>query len=229
MILDKMESFALLKHYEIRAVRAKHVDSAEDAIAFAERRNAPDPRFLPIVLHANEPEAEPSIPAAGEHPLKTEEAIRHAYAELVHRVGAGERRIWAHEAVEPGSEIAISGRTDEAKGKVVSLQSATHSVERMLPINAAAAEALAENFEGYHHRGSREQTRRMIEYLLERVSELFEQTPITAFRLTMRLHENSYTVLDASMTSPKAVHLRPRLDPRAHDRKGDDFHPAGRQ
>jgi len=228
MIFDTIDSFKALKHYGIRVARSAFVDSAEDAIAFAERRNARDPRFMPIVLRSIVPGAPGNAESApAEAPLRTEPAIRQAYGHLV-QVGTN-GKILAQAVTDPGTDITIVGRTKEALGKAIALHSATHSIERMIPLDPAGAEVLALNFQGYHHRGSSEKARRMLEHLLVRVSAFFETSGVTDFRLMVRTHENSYTVLDASMTSPKGLHFKERLDPRAHDRKGDEYHPAGLQ
>ena len=130
----------------------------------------------------------------------------------------------AKAATVPGEDITIVGRTDES-AKKIALQSATHVVERLIPLESAGAETMALEFRGHHHAGTSEQARRMLEHLLGRVSVLFEDSGVTAFRLGVRLHGNSYTVLDVSMTAPKALHFRERLTPHAHDRKGEGFHP----
>lgn len=215
MIIDTIEGFKALKHYGIHVARSKFVDSAQDAVAFAERRTAKDPRFMPIVLRG-----------AGS-PLHTEDAVRKAYDRLVQAGAHG--NILAQTVTDPGTDITIAGRTEETEGKIIALRSATHGVERMIPLDSGGAEMLVLNFQGYHHHGSSERGRRMLEHLLIRVSTFFEHSGVTEFQLAVRLHENSYTVLDASMTSPKPLHLKARLDPRAHDRKGDDYRPAGRQ
>ncbi len=228
MIIDTIEAFKALKQHGIRVARSTFADSAEDAIAFAERRTARDPRFMPIVLRNIVPGTQgntESTPA--ESPLRTEDAVRQAYGHLV-QVGTN-GKILAQAITNPGTDITIVGRTNEACGKTIALHSATHSVERMIPLDSVGAEALALNFQGYHHRGSSEKERRMLEHLLVRVSAFFETSGVTDFRLVVRMHENSYTVLDASMRSPKALHFKERLDPRAHDRKGDEYHPAGLQ
>jgi hypothetical protein len=69
----------------------------------------------------------------------------------------------------------------------------------------------------------------MIEHVLLRVSTLFEDAGVSDFALTVRLHENSYTVVDAWMKAPARLHLKERLDRHAHDRKAEDYHPAGRE
>jgi hypothetical protein len=88
---------------------------------------------------------------------------------------------------------------------------------------------LASNYESYGHHGSRESTRRMLEHLLLRVSDFFEETGVDEFRLDVRLHENEYTVLDATMTSARTLHVKPRLGKHAHDdRIGEEYRARGR-
>jgi hypothetical protein len=228
MTIDAIEAFEALTHYGIRVARSKFVDCAEDAIAFAERRTARDPRFMPIVLRSMLSGAQSGVESAGaKSALRTEDAIRQAYEALV-QGGAG-RRILAQAVADPGTDITIAGLTKEASGKILALHSATHSVERMIPLDSAGAEALASNFQGHHHHGSSEKARRMLEHLLIRTAAFFEHSCVSEFRLVVRMHENSYTVLDASMIAPRPLHLKERLDPRAHDRKGDDFRPTGVQ
>jgi hypothetical protein len=197
MNIETIEAFKALKHYGIHAARSKIVDSAEDAIAFAERRDARDPRFMPIVLRSSAPGGGPE-PSA----LQTENAIRHTYEHLVQSAVG---KILAQEATEAGTDIAIAGRTDASDGKIIALQSAVNGVERMVPLDSAGAEFLASNFQGHHHHGTSEKARRMLEHLLLRTSAFFEHSGASQFRLTVRLHENSYTVIDASITAPKAL------------------------
>jgi hypothetical protein len=224
-----IEAFKLLRHYGIRVARSKVVDSPEDAIAFAERRTAKDPRFMPIVLRRITPGAQSGNAhlAVAASALQTEDAIRQAY---INFAGAGtDGEILAQALTVPGTDITIAGRTEEDLGKVIAVSSATHSVEHMIPLGPAGAELLALNAQAFHHHGSRETAHRMLEHLLMRVSALFEETPVTAFRLAVRLHENSYTVLDASMTSPKTLHIKERLNRHAQDKRGEGYHPSGPQ
>jgi hypothetical protein len=226
MILDTIAAFEVLEHYDIRSARTDYVDSAEAAIAFAQRRDARDPREIPIVLRAASTKPLDREAFAAEHPLESAAAIRRAYERIVRE--AGTARVIAQAATEPGTDLIISGMIDPELGrKTIALQSAAHSVRRMIPLGSDGAEILASGFQGY--RGSRERAHRMLAHLLEKISAFFEETPVTRFHLRVRLHENGYTVLDAMMESPEALHLRRRLDSRAHDRKGDEYRPAGRQ
>ena len=214
--MDAIESLKALKQYGIHTARTKFVDSPEDAIAFAERRNAPDPRLMSIVLYA-------SASGIASSALSTEDAIRRAYEYLAQ--GAAPPKIIAQEVTESGTEIGITGRTDADAKKTLALA----GEERMMPLDTAGAEWLASNYQRHHHHGKSEKARRMLEHLLLCVSEFFEASGVSAFHLRVRLHENSYTVLGASMTAPRALHLKERLDRHAHDRKGADYHPAGRE
>jgi hypothetical protein len=226
MILDTIEAFEALKRYGIHTARSKFVDSAEDAIVFAERRTAADPRFLPIVLRNVVPEIPAQAkPAPSTSALSGEDAVRRAYAFLA---GDG-LKVLAQTSTAPGTDLTIVGGIPPDRGKTIALHTPTHSVERMVPLDSAGAEILASNFLDHHHHGSSEQVRRMLEHLLLRLSTFFEDSGVDQFQLVVRLHENTYTVLDAAMRAPKALHLKTRLDARAHDRWGDDYHPAGRQ
>ncbi|HEY9085865.1 MAG TPA: hypothetical protein VIN40_08050 [Candidatus Tyrphobacter sp.] len=134
-------------------------------------------------------------------PLHTEEAIRQAYERLARsRAGA----ILAQAMTEPGTDITILRRADAAHSPITSLE--TH---------------------GNRHLESSEKVRRMLDHLSLKVGEAFDDAGATELRVLVRLHGNAYTVLDGAMTVPREPHLKKRLDPRAHDRMGDDYHPAG--
>ena len=134
--------------------------------------------------------------------------------------------IHAARSTDAGSDVTIAGKTDSGDVKVIDLQTATHRVERMVPLGSGGAEVLASNFLAHHHRGSSEHSRRMLEHLLLRVSDFFETSGVSDFRLTVRLHENSYTVVDATMSASKAIHLKERLDTHARDRKAAGYRPV---
>lgn len=218
MTLDRIEALNVLDHYGIRTVRAKHVDSAEDAIAFAGRRDARDPREVPIVLRGG---------GSTEGPLRDADAIRDAYERLSARTASAGGRLDAEEYIGPGTDVTIAGRSDGST-KYLALGTAEHRVERMLPLDGDGAEILSEHYRQYHHRGP-ERERRMLEHVLLRVSELFAELEIDGLELPVRLHENAYTVLDAAISAPAHVHLKERLARHALDSKSYDYHPSGRQ
>jgi hypothetical protein len=227
MIIDKLDGLNLLDRYDIRVVRAKYVDSPEDAIAFAVRRTAQDERAMTIELCVVS--ADGAVPEI-KGPVSGHDPIRAAFLTLAPAVEAGGGRMLARAFIEPGTDIRIEGRTDPALGKCLKLSGRVHSVERIVPIDTRGAQALAEHFAGYHHRGDSEKSRRMLEHLLMRVSHFFEDEPgVESFRLSpLRVHENSYTVLDAVVTLSGPLHTKKRLEAHAHDRKGH-YQPAGRQ
>lgn len=219
MIIDRIDALSVLDHYGVRVVRAKHVDSAEDAIAFATRRDARDAREVPILLRASD---------RSEGPLHDARAIRAAYERLRESADPSAVRIDAVEDVGPGTDLTITGRTAGGT-RYLALGTGEHRVERMLPLDAAGAEILAEHYRPYHHRGH-ERERRMLEHLLLRISDLVAELEIDAIELDpVRLHENAYTVLRAAISAPEHLHLKERLARHALDRKSYDYHPSGRQ
>ncbi len=189
MNLDTIEALEVLRRYGIRVARSKLVDSPEDAIAFAERRTAKDPRLMPVVFPPDQT------------PLRTEEAIRRAYA----RLAFGGGRILAQTMIGPGTDVMIHRRTDDSRAQITALE----------PL-------------GDHHLYSGEKAHHMLEHLLLRVSSAFEGSGATELRLMVRLHENGYTVLDAAMTVPRELHFKKRLDGNAHDRRADEARSARR-
>jgi len=229
MIVDKMEAFRALSRYGIHVARTRYVDSAEDALAFAERRDAPDPRLMPIVLRRASGHVLGRWALSAEIRLESEREIRREYDHVARELEGTGHRILAQAACARGTDIVISGDTSEVYGKTLGLRSATHAVSGMVPIGEAEAQTLVDNFEEHHGLGSRDATSRMLAHLLLKASALFAETPLTQLAIDVRLHENAYTVLDVSMTSLRALHLPERLSKHAHDRKAEEFHPAGRQ
>ena len=228
MILDTVAALEVLKHCDIRVARSRFVDSAEDALEFATRRDAPDPRFVPIVLRRDGGSDSGRADAvSGESVLANEAAVRQVYAELAD--GAGTGKILAQVATPRGTDVRFAGRTDSREGKVLGVYDETRHIERMVPLGDAGAEYLAANVFAHGHRGPTEQGLRMLEHLLARISAFYEEADVMALRIVVRLHENSYTVIDAEFSAPRALHFNRKLAAHAHDRKGADFHSSGRQ
>jgi hypothetical protein len=138
-------------------------------------------------------------------------------------------QVAAGKADHTGTSIVVAGEVDDVEGRTIALRSGPHAIRRMVPLGEAGAEVLASHLQGAHHRLASESARRLLEHLLLRCSAMFEDTEIDTFRLDIRLHEHSYAVVDAAMTAPSPLHLKKRLDPHAHDRKGSQYRPAGRQ
>jgi hypothetical protein len=172
-------------------------------------------------------QAEPRHAVGVPHP--SDETIRQAYAVLTANLDPTQTRALAQEAVEPGTDVALEGRVDQVqRRKIVTLRSTQLSADGALPLDAAAAESLVSSFRPLHHQP--EKNRKMLEHLLLRAAEFFENDDVEQFKLDpLRIHQNTYTVLDASVTVRRPLHLKERLSHHAHDAKEYGFRPSGRQ
>jgi len=125
MNLDPIDALTALARAGARTARSRYVDSAEDAVAFAERRNADDPRIVPIVLC--------NTMTAQTEPLTSEHAIERAYRRLR---DAGP--VIAQVALPPGPDVFIVGDIDAAGNRAVHLKDRAYGhreppkTERML-------------------------------------------------------------------------------------------------
>lgn len=229
MIVDRIDLFEALAQHEIRVARSAYVDSPEDTLAFAARRNAPDQRLVPIHLYgAFSGIGLSSTPAFTESPFTDEQSIPDAYRRLVAKTLAAGGRVLAQETTEAGTDIAIECRIDPALGKVIAVRGGEHQVQHLLPLDVAGASTLAANVQDYAHHGSRTHVRRMVEHVLVRVSLFYEASDIERLELDpVRLHGNTYTVLDATATSNRSLTVK-HVDKGSRDRKGH-YHPSGRQ
>jgi hypothetical protein len=228
MTIDFLEALNLLEHAGIRVVRAKYVDSAQDAIAFATRREARDPRVVPIVLStAAGNDSTPQRRAGADDVLHSSAAIQASYERLANVATAP--RALARDSVGSGTDIALAyGRNDKGQ-ESLELRSGDHSTEQLLPIDATGARVLVEHMLAHDHRGRSEKSRRMVEHLVLRVCSVLDEFPIEALELDIRLHENTYTVMGASITAPSRLRVDKRLPNHAHDRKAFGYRPTGRQ
>jgi hypothetical protein len=229
MTIDYLEALALLEHAGIRVVRAKYVDSAQDAVAFATRREARDPRIVPIVLNGAPHEvSKPRHRPAADDALHSSAAIQDAYERLSSATPG--QRVLAQEYVTGGTDVALAYGINDSGHEFIALRSGDHSTEQLLPIDETAARALAEHMLAHDHRGRSEKSRRMIEHLILRVCGLLDEFPIEALELDpVRLHENTYTVLGAAIAAPSRLKVEKRLPNHARDRKGFGYRPSGRQ
>ena len=100
--LDTVTAFELLHESGLRVARSRYVDSAEDAISFAERRNAADPRFSPIVLRVA---WAASVDWEGPRRLESEAAVRKEYG-VVAKAGS---RVLA-QSLPSGTDVTIVGQ-----------------------------------------------------------------------------------------------------------------------
>ncbi len=216
MKLKPVETFDLLHHYGIRVARTAPVDTADEAIAFAARR--------PITLR---PEGSPHEAVLHERHLADSHAIRHEFDRLLPEPSIPVQLL-AQSAVDRGVDITIEGRRDPELGPVLVLGVGTHQVEATCPLDEAGALAMLAEFGSKHGVASSAQHRAMLSRLLASVSELFLEAELTALRLDpVRVHDNSYHVLDAVVESQRHPHYRKRLEPHAHDAKGYGYNPSG--
>jgi hypothetical protein len=128
-----------------------------------------------------------------------------------------------------GTAIVILGETGAADGRTIEVRGGAPALRRMVPLGESGAEILAMHLHGEGHPGTSDSARRMLEHVLLRCSAMFEDYGLESFRLDVRLRDNSYTVVQASMTAPAALHVKKRLSPHAHDRKGNAYRPSGGQ
>jgi hypothetical protein len=231
MTIDYIEGLALLEHAGIRVVRAKYVDSAQDAVAFAMRREARDPRIVPIVLSGTPGEgANASYPSGADDALNSSAAIQGSYERLAHPDAAPAQRVLARDYIASGTDIALAYGTNDSGHEFLELRSGDHSTEQPFPIDATGARALVEHMFAHDHRGRSEKSRRMLEHLIVRVCSLLDEFPIKTLQLDpVRLHDNSYTVLGAAIAAPSRLHVEKRLPNHARDRKAYGYRPSGRQ
>lgn len=216
MKLKPIENFELLHHYGIHVARTSAVDTADEAIAFAARR--------PITLR---PEGSPREAVVQERHLSDTDAIRHEFDRLLPEPSTPVQLL-AQSAVERGVDVVIEGRRDPKLGPILVLDVGTHRVERMCPLDESGAESMLDDFGSKHGIGSSAQHRGMLAGLLAGVSEMFLDAELTSLRLDpVRIHDNTYHVLDATIEAPRRPHFRKRLEPHAHDRKGYGYNPSG--
>jgi hypothetical protein len=231
MTIDYIEALRLLERAGIRVVRAKYVDSAQDAVAFATRRESRDPRILPIVLIGVQRDgALPQRRNSADDVVQSGAAIQVAYERLAAQDETSAPRVLAREHVAGGTDITLAYKTNDSGQKYLELGTGEHRTEQLLPIDETGARMLVEHMLAHDHRGPSEKSRRMLQRLVLRVCGLLNEFPIDTLELDpVRLHENSYTVLGAALTAPSRLHVEKRLTNHARDRKAYGYRPTGRQ
>lgn len=214
--VDVIDAFTLLKEYGIIVSRAGYVDSAENALVFANRR--------PIVLYGLSANGHGYDPAHGE-PASGDAAIRASYNRLSATYGT---KLFAHEDIERGTDITVYGNERNA-GKLLKFISGAHSVERMCPVSEDAAESMLAEFRSHRALGSNEKAVRTLAHLFVKTSKMYCESGIDAFKLLVRVHDNGYKVIDAVMTAERMPKIKARLGHHALDRKSYDYRPSGNQ
>lgn len=211
----------LLREHDVRVVRARVVDSAEDAIAFAARRT--------INLYAL-PVQNGALPSDIEHDLRSTENIRRAFARLKERCLARPgSRVLARRILEEGTDLVIEARDDAKLGRLIEIRGGGHVAHRLAPLGEDQAEAMLVEFHAKHGVASSEARTRMLAHLLIHVSDIFEDDAIDRMTLgQVRVADNTYEVVDVHVVAKKPLDLHRRLGRHAHDRKGF-YTPSGQQ
>lgn len=212
MIMDPIDALELLREAGIRVARARYVESAEDAVFFADGR----PIVLRVVLSGSA-----SALNGNGGSLTTTDAIRHAFK--THEPQAdtfATGHVLAQRSIPAGTDIVIECRDDVTLGRIAELRCGTHHVQRLVPIESVQAESMLAEFHAKHGIAHDAKSTRMLAHLIERLSALFADPGISRLSLNpVRLHDSTYDVIDATVEARRAVPLKPRLAPHAHDRK----------
>lgn len=222
--VDIVTALEFLRMHGIDTARTKCVDSAEDAIAFAERRDAPDPRFMPTVLRIGSPLSPDAVLPQASTSI---DAVRARYEHLAPAASAASLCVLAQEIPSKGTDLRISGGLENGRRAMWIGEGANRAV-RFMPLDDSGADALAEHARRFGHR-ERPHVERMLAHVVRKIASFFEENDIDAFRFALREHENAYVVYDAAMKVSKALHFKKRLGAHAHDRKAMEFHPSGPQ
>ena len=212
MIFETIDALELLREHGIRVVRSSYVDSAQDAVYFAEHR--------PISLRAVS-SGHSANPPIAENDLCESQAIRHAYERIVSHVEkSANGHVLAQRTIEPGTDIAIECRNDPTLGPIVEIRSGTHHAHRLAPIDELQAEAMLNEFHAKHGIAPAAKATRMLAHLLLRVGAVFAEDGIERVMLDpIRLHDSTYDVIGASVEARHPIALNRRLGKHAHDRR----------
>jgi hypothetical protein len=224
MDIDPITALEALREAGIHTARSEIVDSPEEAIAFARRRDALDARLLPIVLRAATPLRRAELPK----PLQSEGAIRAAFPRVRAQARLPGAGVLAQSLAAHGTDIEVRGSTG-SEGRVIETGSGGSVVRAKVPLDAGTAKALAAAVRRYGH-VEREHVVRMLEHVLLRLSRFFASQPdLGYFRVRFRLHDNAALAFDAELKAERPLVLAKRLESRAHDRKADEYRSSGRQ
>jgi hypothetical protein len=211
MIIDTLETLELLRERGIHVARTRYVDSAEDAVFFSERQAIE----LRVIASGSE------APDIVETKLKGDDTIRHAYDRVApHAKALTTGHVLAQLQVANGTDIAIEGRNDPKLGRIIELRCGAHHVHRLHPLTEDLAESMLSDFHSKRGIAANEKATRMLVHLLERISSVYEDEAIERVLLDpIRLHDNSYHVLNATIASKRSLSLHKRLARDAHDKK----------
>ena len=198
-LLEYMKAYSMLRRHGIRALDAKYVSSAADAIDFSSGK--------PIVLKAiSEKALHKSKNGLVKLNLSTERDIRSAYADLESRArNLKPYKILAQRMVTNGLEIIVGGNTDPQFGKMVLLGLGGIYVEtfkdfalRVCPITRNDAESMISQLRSRAIVAPDPATEKMIADLLLDVSNMLtKEQGISELDLNpVILHDGTYDAVD---------------------------------
>ena len=198
-LLEYMKAYYMLRRHGIRALDAKYVSSAADAIDFSSGK--------PIVLKAiSEKALHKSKNGLVKLNLSTERDIRSAYADLESMArNLKPYKILAQRMVTNGLEIIVGGNTDPQFGKMVLLGLGGIYVEtfkdfalRVCPITRYDAASMISQLRSHAIVAPDPATEKMIADLLLNVSNMLtKEQGISELDLNpVILHDGTYDAVD---------------------------------
>ncbi|MGD0472714.1 MAG: acetate--CoA ligase family protein [Candidatus Velthaea sp.] len=197
MIVDTLTVLDLLRERGIRVARSRYVTSAKQAVAFAARG--------PIALRLVPPAYGADVSLALTD-LTSAQMVRRAYERIAaqaQKLAGGQ--ILAQRMVECGTDIGIRCRADAALGRIVEVRSGAHRVVGAAPVDLHQAQAVLANVFDKAQVALEPAALRALALVMVRVCAIFVNT--ASARLTLdpvRLHRDSYAVIDAKLEMPRA-------------------------
>ena len=118
--------------------------------------------------------------------------------------------------MEAGTDVVIDARDDAVLGRIVEIRGGGHVAHGYHPLGEDHAEAMLAEFHAKHGIASSDARTRMLAHDLMRVSKKFENDAIVRITLDpVRVHDNSYHVLDVHILVKRPLHLNRRIAPRS--------------
>ena len=197
--MDYMEAHELLKKFGIKALEAKYVSSADEAVKFSLGK----PIVMKLISDKAIHKSKSGLVKLG---LNSKEDIAKAFTELKAK-GAELKpyKILVQRQVSGGTEIIIGGNTDDQFGKLILLGLGGIYVEvfkdvsvRVCPISRYDAESMLEGLKAKSIIAGDEKSKNMVISLLLKVSEmLVKNESISELDLNpIILHDGTYDAVD---------------------------------
>ncbi len=198
-LIDYMEAYNMLKRNGIRAIDARYVRNADEAIGFSKG----EPIVLKVISQKAMHKTKSGLVALG---LEKPEEIRSSFSDLYKKAQKiTPYKILAQKMVKNGIEIIVGGKTDKQFGKFVLLGLGGIYVEtfkdfamRSCPINGYDASSMVEQLRSKRIIAPDEKSERLLADLLLKVSKFFmSERSITELDLNpVILHDNTYSAVD---------------------------------